>query len=715
MPEHEFVTCTVCEDFDLCRRCHTDNKHGHHPAHSFKPATEQTELSLMEKSLLPAGRNVRHHAICDGCDRSIYGVRYKCFNCPDFDYCGGCIAMARSYHPRHRFAALYEPIPGGRTTVVRHHGVYCDGPLCKGKDRQTAIEGVRYKCVVCHDTDFCANCEALPGHHHNKTHPLIMFKTPVNNLTISTEHEQPNGTVRMVGDRCAAPALAAKALVAENPATKTSSTIAPVRTVADIKPTVEAKAPTPPPAYSFDSIIAADPAIKKLESHFSTLLPVSKVEDAPKEATPTAALDAHFVCDTIRDGTVVAPNTRFTQVWTIKNPGPHAWPAGCSVRYVGGDNMLNVDNRHAASVTDINEATESNVVGREVNVGEEVAFKVVMKAPERLGKAISYWRLKAADGTPFGHRLWCDVDVKKDEHAISTSQQVNAMSWAREHVRPQHEALLQQKLQLESRQKEREAALLRAKEQWTAAVRARTLLPSEQASTYFKQFQDRLNAMQAAQAERLEAMGAQQSARVQAQQGQRLANAQRLDDLMKLHAAITSSAQPQAPAEPSGAPVPKTEEASAESAQTATEHIPELAKGEIVETSEEPKEEMQGSQMVFPTLEKESPISSAYQSMTSSSTRKGKAAYVEDEETGVKIAEASNNSSTEPEASDKASVAESEAVTATEDVTEEGFETVSDDLEVLSADGEAEDDGFMTDEEYDILDASDRETVSSRN
>jgi next-to-BRCA1 protein 1 len=38
-----------------------------------------------------------------------------------------------------------------------------------------------------------------------------------------------------------------------------------------------------------------------------------------------------------------------------------------------------------------------------------------------------------------------------------------------------------------------------------------------------------------------------------------------------------------------------------------------------------------------------------------------------------------------------------------------------DDLEVLSADDvESDDNGFLTDEEYDILDASDQETVTSK-
>lgn len=74
--------------------------------------------------------------------------------------------------------------------------------------------------------------------------------------------------------------------------------------------------------------------------------------------------------------------------------------------------MFNVDPNHPSSVSDIVKATESNVINRVVEVGEEVGFAVTMRTPEREGKAISYWRLKAADGLPFGHKLWCDIDVR---------------------------------------------------------------------------------------------------------------------------------------------------------------------------------------------------------------------------------------------------------------------------------------------------------------
>ena len=134
-------------------------------------------------------------------------------------------------------------------------------------------------------------------------------------------------------------------------------------------------------------------------------------KDVIAGSDPVHELHAYFIRDAVADGSKLRPGASFEQVWTLRNPGPNAWPAGCSVRFVGGDNMLNVDLNRAASVTDIADATESNVIGRIVAVGEEIDFTVKMKAPHREGKSISYWRLKTAPGLPFGHKLWCDIDV----------------------------------------------------------------------------------------------------------------------------------------------------------------------------------------------------------------------------------------------------------------------------------------------------------------
>merc|ERR1739841_184091 len=106
--------------------------------------------------------------------------------------------------------------------------------------------------------------------------------------------------------------------------------------------------------------------------------------------------------------------------------------------------------------------------------------------------------------------------------------------------------------------------------------------------------------------------------------------------------------------------------------------------------------------MVFPKLQKESPASSTYQSATSSSI-KGKPAYVESEEGEIERA------ATPPAAP---AAPPSVLSTIASPTVERGND--DDEFEVMSAEDSEEDDGFLTDEEYDILDASDEETVASK-
>ncbi|KAL8675382.1 MAG: hypothetical protein Q9168_000213 [Polycauliona sp. 1 TL-2023] len=374
-PESRFVTCKSCEDFDLCVACFTGTRHGHHPSHAFGPACSSTKLDSKTNMLCSPGRNIRHFAICDGCDMDIYGTRHKCLDCPDWDFCSTCIKSARTTHTGHRFIPLNEPMPFTNLSGPTHYNINCDGPLCK--DVKTYIVGDRYKCAVCHDTDFCAKCEALPANRHNRTHPLIKFKSPVRNVSVTTLGEKENGEhMCTMGDQL--PQFMSKA-TETNPVAPSANAATQVQTVADIKP-VE--------------------AIKEQSK-----------EDVTKAAI-SPELQAHFIRDAVADGAVLALSQQFEQVWTLRNPGPHAWPSGCSVRFVGGDAMFNVDPNHPSSVANIYKATESNTTDRVIEVGEEVDFTVVMRTPERVGKAISYWRLKTADGFPFGHKLWCDVFVQ---------------------------------------------------------------------------------------------------------------------------------------------------------------------------------------------------------------------------------------------------------------------------------------------------------------
>lgn len=319
-------------------------------------------------------------------------MRHKCLTCPDWDYCSECFSHAPDTHPGHRFAPLYEAISEPSQDHEVHYGIFCDGPLCKNKAVPGYITGVRYKCSVCYDLDFCASCEALPTNTHNRTHPMVMLKTPVRNVTVSTlQEDRFGGSTVALGDRAQ-----------RSPSTQALNLVEPEASNTDV-PVKE------------ESRLSQDSESVKQECSLSREQLI-KAEKSTNNAA--SGYDALFVRDTVPDSTIMLPNKVFRQTWTLYNPGPLAWPAGSDVRFVGGDAMFNVDTNHPLSLDSISAAMESNKLTEPLESGQSAEFTATLKAPSRVGTAISYWRLKLPNGMPFGHRLWCEIQVREDAPSI---------------------------------------------------------------------------------------------------------------------------------------------------------------------------------------------------------------------------------------------------------------------------------------------------------
>ncbi|WWD19035.1 hypothetical protein CI109_103493 [Kwoniella shandongensis] len=175
--------CEQCSDYDLCGSClpllHTSDLHP--SKHTFK-AMLHRELEERVK-LTAEGNNeeeVRHPATCDLCSLAIFGVRWKCLNCPDWDSCGSCAATITETHPGHSFVKLYKSTDYvtnaamDKRNGVTHPHVICDG--CNDH-----IRGPRYKCMHpdCPDYDLCEKCEASPFPVHPDDHPMLKTKVPL--------------------------------------------------------------------------------------------------------------------------------------------------------------------------------------------------------------------------------------------------------------------------------------------------------------------------------------------------------------------------------------------------------------------------------------------------------------------------------------------------------------------------------------------------------
>jgi next to BRCA1 gene 1 protein len=394
-------------------------------------------------------------------------VRHKCLVCPDFDYCSSCKRKSTETHRGHRFASIFDPIPIPYETQPVHYAIYCDGPICEKK--KSYIRGVRYKCSVCEDLDFCASCEALPNLNHNVTHPLIKIRSPLTNCTVDTYHDgrllrratnaQQNNDASVVGSAIANAAI--QTIIDVEPSDSPSKS---VKERMEIKDLVEpAQEKSNDQAKELDKLEIYRQTVKKaikkeVKKEVKKVRDQIKVKDLLSEpvveassskaaqddkavqddkTVKTAELAAYFICDTVKDGSIVPAGSLFLQTWTLKNPGPLEWPAGCRVRYVGGDHMFNIDDSRPSPSIDISKATSSNVINRVVKVDEEVSFRVVMKAPKREGTSISYWRLKDPNGVPFGHRLWCHITVRKPITAfVPKAAELSTLSTASETAAP---------------------------------------------------------------------------------------------------------------------------------------------------------------------------------------------------------------------------------------------------------------------------------------
>ena len=432
----------------------------------------------------------------------------------------------------------------------------------------------------------------------------------------------------------------------------------PVRTVVDVKPSEPAAVPALAPAIVLKSEkiqikdLLAEPIEEKIR--------VEDLKPTPAQI-PSQELNAHYVRDTVKDGSIMTPNQRFVQVWTLRNPGPHAWPAGCVVSFVGGDGMFNIDDNHPSSESDLADAQRSNIVGRIVDVGEEIAFRVMMKAPKHEGTAISYWRLKAADGVVFGHRLWCHIKVVAAPQMVFSSPPPTAAFPAPVTVPTvdRTESVGRPKLQDEFLQ-----LLLRSQEQ-------RRL--QEQKTAEIAKIRADFEEKKKAELEQKESRDQilrdlQNEIRTTHLQNQlRLAAARRIAD----EAAKTATANE------------RNEDADAAELAATTPSVKVEPAPAFVE-DENGKTE--ATAMIFPKLEKESPASSMHES-----------------------AKMAPESAATPEMKKVEPVSVTSPSTKTETETETEIFEDAESVDLLES---SDDDGFLTDEEYDILDASDEEHVA---
>ncbi|CAO3663465.1 unnamed protein product [Umbelopsis ramanniana] len=404
--------CQDCRDFDLCDGCKTAGQHNHPSYHRFSAMQSSSPAAFNSRPQShrhsqnrPRGfhRNRMPHPIpiasCDFCDSVINGTRYKCKDCPDFDLCERCIALADTQHPGHTFevsrthrprcTAPHPPTPVTENSTNYHAGVRCDG--C-----EKWIYGVRYKCGNCEDFDFCSKCEATE--EHNPHHVFLKVKTPVNRILSNIVPLLPS----LYQDKKEFPSFAPPQMQQREGAQSITTASLPRSPKASSSRTVDQSS-----VNELDCKLERL-SVRSLPSVASSSAPIV---EKPSEVSANASvaslsqpeLFARFVDDVnIPDGTIVAAKSRFLKIWNMINEGSQDWPQGTQLVFCGGDSL-------ASSPSTTTFAVPVTKPGKNAYVTAD------LQAPAKPGRYVSYFRLITPMGTRFGHRVWCDILVENEE------------------------------------------------------------------------------------------------------------------------------------------------------------------------------------------------------------------------------------------------------------------------------------------------------------
>ncbi|KAF9134538.1 Next to BRCA1 protein 1 protein [Mortierella sp. GBA39] len=395
--------CRNCDNYDLCQACHPLAAERYHPKHTFtaieRPLGSSSRSSVTVNSCSRTEvQPLEHAAYCDICTVVITGVRHKCFQCPDYDLCEECLPLAKVHHRGHSFVPI--SYPGELTFKVDytpHYGIVCDG--CDDE-----ITGIRYKCGNCADYDLCGNCEASPFHRHDPKHIFLKIRRPV--------HTRMSPAVPLLPmiRPLPTPAPVKDATPEKVNASELDQSDPVVPTVLTVAPTLDEVLTVP-----FESIKPTEP-IEPAVIPTATSEVQSEPETLPEPIFVSKAL---FVKDiNINDGTTIQAGSQFLKIWEMSNPGVGEWPKDSVLQFVGGDRMF--------ADVDANESCPHFKISL-APVGESVCVTADLKAPPQPGRYVSYWRLVAPDGEPFGHCIWCDIIVEEGSESSSDSMGSSTM------------------------------------------------------------------------------------------------------------------------------------------------------------------------------------------------------------------------------------------------------------------------------------------------
>ena len=135
------------------------------------PVTPAPKKIVLKKAKAPK-KEVHPFATCDGCKVCpIIGKRYKCKENPNIDLCEKCFRKNNKSNGLKFEVVDTQKIM--KQVILKASANRINTVSCEGCG-MNPIEGERFKCSVCHNFNYCKNCEQMYKNMHG--HPLVEVK-----------------------------------------------------------------------------------------------------------------------------------------------------------------------------------------------------------------------------------------------------------------------------------------------------------------------------------------------------------------------------------------------------------------------------------------------------------------------------------------------------------------------------------------------------------
>ncbi|MBW0507422.1 hypothetical protein O181_047137 [Austropuccinia psidii MF-1] len=418
--------CLDCVDWDTCQQC-LDKVDALHPFHRLVPIMDPSHLTYPP----PAQHNLPHPGVtCDGCDKSILGIRYKCLDlqCPDYNLCSHCESSPIPKHdPSHVFVKIRD-----------------------SQNWKVLVQTLKASAPLTHPLRFIKNPKLMKAHEEDK--PCVtqfsnltnssgfqVMKSPLDSTSL-THSDKPEN----VFDGCSIESKALDnhscLLPSNSPNQPQQGSNTNYNQPGDVIHQLESLSIQPNLKVSKDEALefANDPSLTStgFSSSFESMLTsshkvrtgtiveidqssepqynhsASLVSTKLKQPEANLAHDssksnpesidcsrdpqAQFVSDlNLEDGTCVSAGARFTKIWLVQNTSSVSWPKGTMIIFNGGFQNLIQESFPVPSASP----------------NEVVEVSVETLAPDESGGYMQIWRLVCPDGKKFGDRLWINLKV----------------------------------------------------------------------------------------------------------------------------------------------------------------------------------------------------------------------------------------------------------------------------------------------------------------